>query len=88
MLQGNSNNQGYANAQFNLGLMYNNGQGVPQNYKKAYIYYSLASAQGREKAKHNISIIEPKMTPSQIAEAQKKAAELWEKIGKDQSGKS
>lgn len=63
--------------------MYGTGKGIPQNYKKAYIWYSLASAQGHEKAKYNISIIETKMTPKQIAEAQKEAVELWGKIGKE-----
>jgi len=70
--------KGNSNAQYNLAVGYSKGRGVPINYKKAYIWYSLASAQGHEKAKHNISVIEPKMTPQQIVDAQKEAAELWE----------
>ncbi|MBW2220863.1 MAG: SEL1-like repeat protein, partial [Deltaproteobacteria bacterium] len=72
----------HAKAQNNLGFMYDHGEGVPQNYKKAYILYDLSSAQGNKKAKYNISIIEPRMAPAQIVEAQKEAAELRKKIKK------
>ena len=34
--------QGYALAQYNLGLMYAKGQGVRQNYTKAKEYFGLA----------------------------------------------
>ena len=38
--------QGDAGAQYNLGLMYRNGQGVPQDYKTAVKWYTLAAEQG------------------------------------------
>ena len=38
--------QGYAKPQYNLGLMYDNGQGVPQDYKTAVKWYTLAAEQG------------------------------------------
>ena len=38
--------QGDADAQYNLGLMYRNGQGVPQDYKTAVKWYRLAAEQG------------------------------------------
>ena len=74
--------QGDADAQYNLGLMYGRGVGVPKNYIKSYLWWSLLSAQGYEHAKHNIDILTKKMTPEQIAQAQKEAAELWEKMQK------
>jgi opacity protein-like surface antigen len=37
--------QGNAKAQSNLGVMYNNGQGVTQDYKEAVKWYGLATAQ-------------------------------------------
>ena len=40
--------QGYAKAQFNLGLMYYKGQGVSQDYKEAVRLYRLSAAQGEE----------------------------------------
>src|ERR1043165_56419 len=42
--------QGDANAQYNLGLLYDNGLGVPQDKVRAYMWLSLAAAQGRESA--------------------------------------
>ena len=38
--------QGYDIAQYNLGVMYENGQGVPQDYKEAVKWYRLAAEQG------------------------------------------
>ena len=38
--------QGDATAQGNLGLMYDEGQGVPQDYKTAVKWYRLAAEQG------------------------------------------
>ncbi len=38
--------QGLANAQFNLGNMYENGRGVLQDYKTAVKWYRLAAEQG------------------------------------------
>ena len=38
--------QGNADAQSNLGLMYESGQGVPQDYKEAIKWYRLAAEQG------------------------------------------
>jgi len=74
--------QGNASAQFNLGFMYDNGQGVPQDYVRAHKWTNLAvsrypaSEKGRrEKAVKNRDIIAAKMTPAQVAEAQKLARE-------------
>ncbi len=38
--------QGNASAQFNLGVMYENGQGVPRDYAEAVKWYRLAAEQG------------------------------------------
>jgi TPR repeat protein len=42
--------QGDASAQFNLGLMYDNGEGVPENDIEAVKWYRLAAQQGYAKA--------------------------------------
>ncbi|MEK9947016.1 MAG: tetratricopeptide repeat protein, partial [Alphaproteobacteria bacterium] len=49
--------QGDADAQFNLGLMYNNGQGVPQDYKTAVKWYRLAAKQGLSNAQYNLGFM-------------------------------
>jgi TPR repeat protein len=74
--------QGDAAAQNNLGIMYANGQGVPQDYVQAYKWSNLAVArfsasetEYRERAVKNRDRIAAKMTPAQIAEAQRLARE-------------
>jgi TPR repeat protein len=42
--------QGDADAQFNLGLMYAEGRGVPQDYKKAHTWFNISAANGIELA--------------------------------------
>jgi TPR repeat protein len=67
--------QGYALAQNNLGAMYAKGQGVTQNNVRAYMWAKLAAARGWSLAKTNLRIVAQRMTPAQIAEAQKLARE-------------
>ncbi len=46
--------QGQASAQYNLGLRYDNGEGVPQDEKKAMMWYLLAAEQGDADALNNL----------------------------------
>ena len=73
--------QGYTDAHIRLAQMYSRGRGVPQDYVQAHVWYNLAasrrsgedrqrSIRGRERAKS-------RMTPDQIAEAQRLARE-WD----------
>jgi len=36
--------QGVADAQYNLGVAYHNGEGVPQNYAQAHMWHNLAAS--------------------------------------------
>lgn len=74
--------QGLAQAQANLGRMYDNGLGVPRNYVLANVWYTLAAArfsaseiEYREMALRDRDTVASKMTPAQIAEAQRLARE-------------
>ena len=67
--------QGNAPAQFNLGLMYYNGEGVPQNDIQAHMWFNLAGARGNENAREARDIVKDRMTPEQTAEAQHLASE-------------
>ena len=74
--------QGIARAQNYLGFMYDIGQGVPKDYIQAHKWFNLAVSgekddQTRKLMVDNRNIVEKKMTPGQIAEAQKLARE-WE----------
>ncbi len=65
--------QGDASAQFNLGSMYSNGLGVPQDYVLAHMWINLAASNGDEDAIEKRTMVEKKMSPSQIEEAQRLA---------------
>ena len=45
---------GYADAQYNLGVLYDNGRGVAQDYKEAVRLYKLASDQCNASAQFNL----------------------------------
>ena len=49
--------QGYASAQYNLGLMYDKGQGVPQIYDTAVNWYRIAAEQGNALAQFNLGVM-------------------------------
>jgi TPR repeat protein len=46
--------QGYAIAQYNLGVMYANGRGVPKDYVEAVKWWSKAAEQGHAAAQYNL----------------------------------
>ena len=49
--------QGHAQAQCNLGSMYKQGQGVPQSYKAALVWYRKAADQGHADAQFNLGLM-------------------------------
>ena len=67
--------QGDAIAQHNLAVMYDNGQGVLQDYVKAHMWYNIGASNGNDLSGTNRDKIAKQMTPSQIEEAQKLARE-------------
>ncbi|SUO96074.1 tetratricopeptide repeat protein [Suttonella ornithocola] len=52
--------KGDAEAQFNLGWLYENGQGVTQDYNKACQWYEKAAAQGLAKAQQALEELQQK----------------------------
>ena len=79
--------QGCAEAQNVLGFMSGEGQGVPQDYVQTHMWYNLAASKHplgevRNKAVKTRDILAEKMTPAQIAEAQKLAREWKPKQGR------
>ena len=49
--------QGNADAQFNLGVMYDNGRGVRQDYAQAVQWYRKAAEQGYADAQYNLGVM-------------------------------
>ncbi len=75
---------GDASAQYSLGNMYANGQGVPQDYVEAHKWYNLSASrltdeEDRNLATKNRDSVAAEMTPAQVAEAQKLARECVKK---------
>jgi uncharacterized protein len=73
--------KGDANSQYNLGMLYARGLGLPQDYRKAVEWYEKAAAQGVAAAQYNLGVIYANGqggVPQNVAEARKwfqKAAE-------------
>jgi len=67
--------QGRLEAQLNLGIAYEKGDGTPQDYVRSLMWYNIvASRSGRSWHKKR-DVIAEKMTPADIAQAQKLARE-------------
>ena len=49
--------QGNATAQFNLGLKYELGEGIPKNYTESVKWYRLAAEQGNAQAQYNLGVM-------------------------------
>ena len=49
--------QGFEDAQFNLGLMYSQGKGVLQDYKEALKWYRKAAEKGLGNAQFNLGVM-------------------------------
>ncbi len=72
--------KGDVHAQWYLGLMFDMGKGVPQDFVEAHKWFNLVSKRSADKYKHDMAIkyrnsVAALMTPAQIAEAQKRASE-------------
>ncbi len=71
--------QGDVSAQAALGLMYMEGQGVLQDYVQAHMWLNMAALKARKGFREALRIMRDdlatRMTPAQIAEAQKLARE-------------
>jgi TPR repeat protein len=75
--------EGRAEAQYNLGLLYSTGQGVPQDYVLAHKWFNLAAMAGNTDAREVRRELARDMTAGEIAEAQRLARE-W-KMGQQGS---
>ena len=73
----NAAEQGHANAQNSLGIMYQLGQGVDVNYKKAIEWYEKAAKQGDAHAQFNVGVMYKKGRGVDVN--YKKAMEWFEK---------
>ena len=59
--------RGVVDSQFNLGLLYEAGRGVPQNLREAYRWFSIAANAGDVAAREKQVEIEGKLKPAERA---------------------
>ncbi len=67
--------QGFAEAQSILGSMYADGKVVRKDFVLAHLWWNLAAAQGEKRAPKRRDRLAKKMTPAQVADAQRLARE-------------
>ena len=71
--------QGDAMAQANLGALYFEGEGVPQDYVTAYAWANIAAAQGNETAQRNRDLAAAKLDAASLGEAQKLSKDYFKR---------
>jgi len=76
--------QGDAEAQYLLGSMYHDGDGVPQDYKEAVRWYTKSAEQWHEMAQYNLGVMYYKGNgvPRDYEEALRLVSEAGESCGK------
>jgi TPR repeat protein len=68
--------QDYADAQFILGGIYFGDTVVPHDYVQAYKWFRIAAAKGNGASENPIDQVAKRMTPQQVAEAERLAEEF------------
>jgi TPR repeat protein len=74
--------QGDPRGQYFLGYLTLKGLGVAQDYVEAHMWLNLAGASGDERSIDARDLVANRMTPDQIAEAQRRAREWKPKAGR------
>lgn len=69
---------GNARAQYNLGSMYVNGLGMPQNQIQAFLWWFMAAGQGEKQALESLQSLSKSMTEEQVAQGQVLSTKCWE----------
>lgn len=64
-------NNGNPPAQYNLGVMYTRGEGVPQDLVQAYFWFSLAASKRYGSARQSRATVRRALNSSQVAEGQR-----------------
>ncbi len=67
---------GEARAEAILGEMYRTGRGIPPDGVEAFKWFTLSAAQGWKDAEKSLALMSAHMTPAQITEAKRRAAEF------------
>src|SRR5262249_41978333 len=71
--------QGDRTAQFNLGVMYSSGRGIPKDLVQAYMWTELAASSGETNSVKLLDSLQKLMTADQISQARQRVRE-WKPI--------
>ncbi len=66
--------RGVVDSQYNLGILYESGQGLPQDLESALVWYSIAGAQGDQMAASRVSVLRKTLGEDKIARADTRIA--------------
>ena len=66
--------RGVVDSQFNLGVLFESGQGLPKNVTDAFVWYSIAAAQGDQFAKKRVEVLSTTLAASELEAAQLRVA--------------
>lgn len=71
--------KGDLTAQYNLGVLYDEGEGVAKDEIEAYAYFNLAGSRN-EDARNELARLEAKLTPEARLKGQQRAKELQKEM--------
>ena len=71
--------QGLADAQYNLGLMYASGAGIPVDFVSAYLWWAVAVEYGSQEARGKLFFLEQLMSKADVGRARTLAGEWTER---------
>ena len=62
--------------------MYRKGDGMPQNYGKAYVWFSVVASSGDDRGRTYRDDVATELSPEALIKAQDMATEIFERIQK------
>ena len=65
--------RGVVDSQFNLGVLFESGQGLPKNVNDAFVWYSIAAAQGDQFAKTRVEVLSSTLDQTDLVSAATRA---------------
>ena len=68
--------RGVVDSQFNLGVLSESGQGLPKNLANAYVWYSIAAAQGDQFARQRLDLLRNQLSSEDLGRADTRVAEF------------
>jgi TPR repeat protein len=80
--------QGHIKAQFNLGWLYHNGEGVTQDYKEVVKWWRLAAEQGNVRAQYNLGWLYHNWYGQGVVTQDYKEAANWFRLAAEQKDAS